>query len=438
MAAGAGRQTTPNARLAVAASGGLDSTALLHCVHRLCLPFGIEVHALHVNHGLHPDAAAWQQQLRRQCARWSRPGAPLVFTATRLAGGPPKGESIEAWARHERYAALAAMARAQGCRVVLLAHHRRDQAETVLLQALRGGGPRGLAAMPREAERDGLLWLRPWLSQPRSRIEAYVRRWRLAHVEDPGNVDRRFARNRLRHAVWPALAASFPDAEAALARLARRASEAAEVAAVMADIDARQVLDAGVLLVGPWSALGPGRRANLLRHWLGGMLAGPVPESLVERLLAELPACLAARWPAGEHNELRLHRGRLTVARASPDAPPRLAERAIDLGRPGVYAAVPWPGRFEVAASPSGGVPASVLRQARLCARHGGEQFQAEPAARPRSLKKQFQAAGVPAWERDGPLVYAGDRLVFVPGLGLDARARGGSGEERLTLRWVR
>jgi tRNA(Ile)-lysidine synthase len=130
---------------------------------------------------------------------------------------PAAGESVEALARDQRYAALGRMARAAGATLVLLAHHRRDQAETLLLQALRGGGVAGLAGMPARVERDGLTWARPWLALPRGAIEAYVRRYRLTFVEDDSNADPRFARNRLRHEVWPALAVAFPQAEARLA-----------------------------------------------------------------------------------------------------------------------------------------------------------------------------------------------------------------------------
>ena len=108
------------------------------------------------------------------------------------------------------------MAREEGASLLLLAHHRRDQAETWLLQALRGGGPAGLAAMPRCAERAGLVWARPWLDQPRSAIEAYLRQHLLTWVDDQSNADQRFARNRLRAIVWPAMLEAFTDAEAAL------------------------------------------------------------------------------------------------------------------------------------------------------------------------------------------------------------------------------
>lgn len=171
-------------RVAVAVSGGRDSTALLHCTVRTAAALGVGVVALHVHHGLMPAADAWLAQVQAQCRRWG-----VAFCSRRLQTHPPRGASVEAWARAERYRALAEMAREARCSIVLLAHHRRDQAETWLLQALRGGGPAGLSAMPQEAVREGITWARPWLAQPRAAIEAYVRRHRLKHVEDDSNAD---------------------------------------------------------------------------------------------------------------------------------------------------------------------------------------------------------------------------------------------------------
>ena len=111
-------------------------------------------------------------------------------------------------------------AKAEGCNTVLLAHHQRDQAETFLLQAMRSAGVAGLAGMPREIERDGLVWMRPWLGLPRSAIEAYVQHHGIAYVDDDSNEDDRYARNRLRRRVWPALEHAFADAEPSLAAAA--------------------------------------------------------------------------------------------------------------------------------------------------------------------------------------------------------------------------
>ena len=418
-------------RVAVAASGGRDSTALLHCVVRSAAGLGIEVVALHVHHGLVPAADAWLQQVRDQCRRWG-----AAFVSRRLEGRPPPGASVEAWARGERYLALAAMAREAGCSLVLLAHHRRDQAETWLLQALRGAGPAGLSSMPRQAWRQDLAWARPWLDQPRQAIDAYVRRHRLRFVDDASNANPRFARNRLRTAVWPALLAAFPNAETTLAEAALRAQEAAALASEVATLDLAPLRQGAGLRVEAWQALPSARRRNALRAWLAGALAAPVPESLVQRLFSELRASGSGRWPAPAA-EVRLHRGVLAMAMPLPLRQPR-EPATIDLHRPGVWALPGWHGRFEVRAATEGGTLPDTLRSVTAREREGGESFRLAPRGRARSLKKQFQARGLAAWDREGPLLYtaAGD-LLFVPGLGIEAGHLAAAGERQLTLSWV-
>jgi tRNA(Ile)-lysidine synthase len=419
-------------RLAVAASGGRDSTALLHCAARQARAWGIEVVALHVHHGLMPGADRWMGQVRAQCRRWG-----VRFVSRRIAGAPGPGDSVEAWARSQRYRALAEMAHGEECDLVLLAHHRSDQAETWLLQALRGAGPTGLAAMPRSARRGGIVWVRPWLDQPRAAIDAYIRRHRLRHVEDDSNSDTRYARNRLRLAVWPALLGAFPDADVELCNAARRAQQAAALAAEMAAMDLPAVQRGAVLDVSAWLELPPARRRNALQAWLGAVLPAGTPGTLVSRLEAELPAVRTGRWPA-PGAELRLHRGLLGVAAVAGPASDLRAAAVLDLGQPGEVALASWRGRFVVDAATRGGVAPELLRAVLARARRGQEQFRLAPDAAARSLKKQFQARGVPPWERHGPLLYTADgRLLFVPGLGIDAALLAPAGESQLALHWL-
>lgn len=443
-------------RVAVAASGGRDSTALLHCVARQAQAVGIQVVALHVHHGLMPQADAWLARVKGQARRW---GAD--FAAQRLTTRPAAGESVEAWARRERYRVLAEMAHMQQCSLVLLAHHRRDQAETWLLQALRGAGAAGLSAMPAQAQRQGLLWCRPWLNQPRETIDAYVRRHRLRGVEDSSNTDPRFARNRLRLQVWPALTQAFGEAESALAAAACRAQEARALAEEVACADLPLVvLDEGALDVAAWRHLPPARRLNALRAWLRQGLRQGAPESLVQRLKLDLMPTQgsAARstgcWPALTQ-QLQLHRqvlrfvarplvqaGMATVLPSKNNPPPAV----LDLAQAGAWPVPPWAGHLEVQRVRAGGVPGALLRAVVLKARAGGERFASRPGALPRSLKKQYQSAGVDRWQREGPLVWTADgRLLYVPGLGIqgvflatsEAASDATLADTQFLLRWV-
>lgn len=438
--------------VAVACSGGRDSIALLHATAQVARHEGWQVAALHVHHGLNPQADDWVRRLEGWLTAWREAGLPVTLAVRRLETAPPRGASVEAWARAERYGALGGMAQAAGAGVVLLAHHRRDQAETLLLQALRGRGLAGLAAMPATARRAGLRWLRPWLHRPRSDIEAYVAAHGLEWIDDDSNGDPRLARNRLRLAVWPALTAAFPQAEHALADAARWAAQAQDaidewVAQDLATLGA-DVLSAGLPLPG-WLALSEARRALVLRAWLQKQVGGrPAPASLVLRLADELPRLRVGRWPA-PGGELRLYRGMLRWhAGAGEDAAARGERRAegfagtglpMPINRPGRYRVVVpggWDGWLEVTPVAQGGVPLGALAALELRPRRGGETFQAGPGRPPRALRKQYQAFGVPAWQRGGPLMVVGERLVAVPGLGIDARALGAPGEPMVRLEW--
>jgi len=428
--------------IAVAYSGGRDSTALLHATLAEATPRGIDVVALHVHHGLSPNADAWLAHCASQCRRWSRRHPGLRFDAHRLTTPAARGESVEAWARKARYRALRDMAMAHGVGVVLLAHHRRDQAETLLLQALRGAGVAGLAGMPRSAIRDGIEWQRPWLAWPREAIEAYVRRHRLTHIVDESNDDPRFARNRLRCEVWPALTGAFKEAEASLATAADWAWQAAAALDELAQLDLSRLEAAGTggsvgLALKPWRALSPARRSNALRAWLKTRLGTPAAASLVSRLMSELPVVRSARWPLAR-GELRVHRHVLRFHAEALAVPTDLArETTLGVQRAGTRMLPGWGGRLKVTRVAEGGVPLAWLARVELRPREGAEQFQAGLGRPPRSLKKQFQSAGVAAWDRSGPLVYSGGQLVFVPGLGLDARVIGLPGQVLVTLQWL-
>ncbi len=451
----------------VACSGGRDSLALLHAACRSASAGGLQVVALHVHHGLQTQADDWEETLRRTVARWARAGWPVRLAVERLSGAPGPAESVEAWARRERYAALQRLAQAQGCGLVLLAHHRRDQAETVLLQALRQAGPAGLSAMPRERSHAGIRWVRPWLEQRGEAIESYARRFRLHGVQDPSNADSRFDRSRLRQAVWPALVQAFPQAESALAQVARWQQEAAQALAALAQADLQACTEAtqgSDLCLKPWRALPPERRVGVLRAWLVQRVAqeaagdGPhgvslegaavaafdawVPGGkLLSRLMTELGgARTGARWMLpgagagfGGGIELRCAPGARLVwglgrERAAGGAPPGspgpagMATRCTDtpahpLATPGRHRLGAWPGEFRVtplspqAAARGEGVPVGWLQGAVLRERQGGERFRAAPGRPSRSLKHQFQAAQVEAWGRDGPLLWSGPRM---------------------------
>jgi tRNA(Ile)-lysidine synthase len=421
--------------VAVAVSGGRDSMALLHCLARAAQAQGVEVWALHVHHGLQVQADEWAALVERTCTRWSTKGLPLHFATQRLAGKPARGQSVEAWARAGRYAALASMARDAGCAVVALAHHRADQAETFLLQALRGAGAAGLASMPAVALRDGVTWVRPWLDQPREAIETYVRTHLIRYVDDASNADPRFARSRLRLDVMPALRTAFPGAESALADAALRAARASELIGEVARADVAAACESDGLVLERWRQLSAVRQRECLRAWLAPRAEHGATEALLDRLLHELPGAKPARWPF-DGGELRRYRGRATVTALHMNVTPLLPCAAF-VNRIGAHDVPGQGASLRVSKANTGGMPLALLQNAQWRAREAAQQFQRAPGTPPRSLKKQYQAAGVPAWSRDAPLLVSAEgQLLFVPGLGTDARALAAPGRPRVSLLW--
>jgi len=416
----------------VAFSGGLDSTVLLHALveGRDGLPG--ELRAVHVNHGLHGDAGRWADYCRAACHRL---GVPCEVVAV-AAGGSP-GESPEAAARQARYRAFQDSLGAG--EALLTAHHRDDQAETVLLHLLRGSGPRGLAAMPGRRAL-GAGWLgRPLLGWSRAELRAWAQARGLAWLEDPSNRDERFDRNFLRRQVLPLLERRWPGVSRVLARDAELQAEAADLLDTLAAADLARSggSDPGTLSVGSVRGLSPERARGVLRHWLRA-LGLPVPGAAQlghlarDVLEARVDAVPCVRWPGAE---VRRYRDTLVALRprVSPDPGETWSwQPPAALGLPGgVLEAVPAVGR---------GVGARWLeeRPARVRLRRGGERVRLPGRRHSQSLKKLLQAEGIPPWQRERlPLVYLADELAAVGDLWVCEPFTARPGEVGWLLRWT-
>jgi len=175
----------------VAYSGGLDSHVLLHALASLRGRLAAGIGAVHVNHGLQADALHWETHCRHVCEGLGVRYVPLRVTAAAAAG-----ESPEAAARAARYTALADWLPERHC--LLTAQHQDDQAETLLLQLLRGSGVHGLAAMPDMAVLGAGRHQRPLLAFSRAQLHHYAAAHRLDWIDDPSNTDTAFDRNYLR------------------------------------------------------------------------------------------------------------------------------------------------------------------------------------------------------------------------------------------------
>lgn len=281
--------------IAVAFSGGLDSTALLAVALQV---WPGAVHALHVNHGLQAAADGFERHCRRTCTDWDVPLTVMAVSVVRH-----RGDSVEEQARTARYAALADAARSVEATGVLLAQHADDQAETLLLALTRGAGVAGLAGMGDSSLRGGVAFARPWLQlrQHALREAAVAHGW--SFVDDPTNGDVRYTRNRIRHGLLPELSKSFPAAVDVMSRTARHCAEATVLLDEMAREDAMRI--GSPPRIQALQALSSARQANVLRFWLVGEF-GRSPSTAQ---LDELRKQLAAATTRGHRIRIRVASG---------------------------------------------------------------------------------------------------------------------------------
>jgi tRNA(Ile)-lysidine synthase len=406
------------ARYVIALSGGLDSTVLAAALAATRDAHGKTLLAVHVNHQLHTEATAWSDHCGRLAA-----GLGIEFIAEAVDVDSASGSGLEAAARDARYKALARYVDADDW--LLSAHHRDDQAETLLLNLMRGSGPGGLAGIG-ALNRFGKGWLaRPLIDVSRSALEAYATDARLEWVEDPSNEDRRFDRNYLRHEVLPILEGRWPDVTRRLARSADLAGEAAAMLEDLAELDLRAIADRPERIdVDGLLRLPRARQGNVLRYAL--RRAGlPLPGAA--RLAAILEHLVPARkdaqpvvaWPGVE---VRRYRGKLYILPSPEAVSPtwdgsRLGRAPVDLGH--------GMGRLSLTSDAPLGLSDAVIAQGlSLHCRRGGEEIKLVSHRHTRKLKKILQENGIVPWMRDRlPLIYSGDQLVAVADLWVAADA---------------
>ena len=412
-------QGEPPDRYLVAYSGGLDSTALLHALAAARAYHGRALVAVHVNHGLHAAADDWE----RHCRRFAR-GIGAAFVSRRVALDPhaARKRGVEAAARSARYAALRAAMVAGD--VLLSAHHLEDQAETVLLNLMRGSGLAGIAAIAAARALPPGRLFRPLLDVPRAELAAYARRHRLEWLDDPSNLDTGFDRNYLRHEILPRLRQRWPAAAAQLKRSAELAAEAAALQDELGAIDYAAAAEGDARLgIAALRALPAARQRNVLRYALRTLGLPVPPQTRLRQVLEELvPARPDARplvrWPGAE---VRRYRGRIYLLGERPL--PACAPLAFD-ERGEVHLGAGQGFLFLEAEAADGLAPQLAAQGLEVRFRQGGEKIRPVGTRTTRPLKKLLQEEGIVPWMRDRlPLVYAGGRLVAVADLWLAADA---------------
>ena len=411
-------------RILVGFSGGLDSTVLLHLLADDPALRTRGLAAVHVHHGLQAAADDWAAHCLAACTQLDVP-----CTVVRVDVPRDQGDGPEAAARTARHAAFAQLLAAGD--VIALAHHRDDQAETLLLRALRGSGPDGLASM-RALRRfaHGWLW-RPLLSMPRAQLQAHADAHGLRWIEDPSNASDAADRNFLRHQVLPLLRMRWPQAGAALATVAALQAEAGDLLAA-GDAEAlaqARTLDPAVLRLDALGAMPAARRARVLRRWIAGLGLPPLPARAIAWLDADLASGRGDRVPRFDWAGHRLQRWRGLLHAGQVRAP-----LAADF-------AAHWDGLAPLRLPGGGMLHLQGAPQAgdwTVRARIGGERMRLPGRTHAHALKHVLQSLEVPPWLREQlPLLHGADGRVLAAGdlvfdAGFDAWLRGTGA----VLRW--
>ena len=416
----------------VAFSGGLDSHVLLHALCSLRAELDADIGAVHVNHGLQQDAGRWESHCRQVCAEFDVP-----YVSLRVDGKSMRGESPEAAARRARYSALADWLPLQ--QSLLTAQHQDDQAETLLLQLLRGSGVNGLAAMPVMSTLGAGRHLRPLLGVTREALHKYATANKLSWVEDPSNTDTGFDRNYLRRQVLPVLRERWPAVASSLSRTASHCADAARLLADLAEQDLQALAGREhTLSLTGLAALPRARQSNVLRHWIRQVSGGAPSAAVLARIINDITRSRRDSEPCVRWGNFEIRRYReelFLLHQGGPGEQPG----ALDWILAGPLV-LPGPGGILTATAATGcGIRADAVLAGgvQVAWRQGGECCQPAGRRHHHRLKKLFQEQGVPPWERSRiPLIYIQEQLAAVAGLWVCEPFQAGPDEPGFVINW--
>lgn len=439
-AALSGLSPSPAQPLAIAFSGGLDSSVLLHAAARQV--GAASVIALHVHHGLQPAAGSWAAHCADQAARLA-----VRFDCLRVPGPVPRGANVEGWAREQRYRLLYAACRdtqAQA-QALLTAHHADDQLETLLLALARGSGLDGLCGMAPRDVREGVLLLRPLLDLPRAMLRDEAQQTGLQWIEDPSNADVRLRRNALRHQVLPALAQALPELNEHLPEVLAQLRQAREVvhAQASADLTAARCAPQHLNAIDRRAVqrLPDARISMLLRAWLRAIGCGMPTVARLAQMRTQL---IDAGGPQAELRHdghlLRRYRDCVFAQQEAASSANRLLALSCSLppwqGAPHIE--LPGAGSLYVQEAPQGLSPEWFRAQTlSLRAGSGSDRLRTHPSGRARTLRNLWQEAGIPPWVRPAlPVLCVQGRVLMAAPFGMDCSSDWPSSSPGIRLQW--
>jgi tRNA(Ile)-lysidine synthase len=428
----------PSPYVLLAYSGGLDSTVLLHLLTQLNSQIPFQLKAMHVHHGLSPNADFWTQHCKETCAKYA---VPLLLSQVKV--DAKSGLGIEASARSARYQALYQ----EQADMICLAHHQDDQAETFLLQLARGSGVKGLAGMAAIDLQRKLL--RPLLEMDRAALENYAHQHQLKWVEDESNEDTTFDRNFIRHEILPTFKTQYPAINKTLSRTARHLAEASKLLEELAQIDAESTIiktsdsPFAKLDLKRLALLSEARAKNLIRWWLV-MHQSCLPDLLLpsadvlDQILNQLLCTQSdtkVKIKVGQHLFVRKY----------------LEDAYLVVEHPSVPSFnILWEGEAEIKISDyvhltfnkQQGEGLSLKKLAhvklRIKNREGGERFKPDIGRPKRTIKRMLQEYNIPPWQREYlPLVFMDETLVAIPNLAVDADLKASPSELGLVIQCV-
>ncbi len=431
----------------IAYSGGVDSHVLLHlCAALKNHPSGseLEFSAIYIDHGLSPEAKKWGQHCQQICYALDIP-----LTIMEVNARPENGQSPEAAARTVRYQAFSEILTKEEC--LLTAQHLDDQAETLLLQLMRGSGIRGLSAMP-EVKTFGKGWLcRPMLEYKKHAILDYARLHQLQWVEDESNQEQQYDRNFLRHSIIPELEKHWPAVQANIARSAQLMAESQFLLDEMAKQDFTELAETENARIDPSKlvldkvrdltvprhsdtqvasakdSFGQARLHNLLRYWLH-FNALPMPSRKILQQIIDNVICSrkdaspVVSWKRDHFQcEIRKYRNTLYLINRTGQSKTSNKHREqtfiLQVEQP---VKIPVIGLIEI--QPVSSISQTAYSRKKLLEkeltirfRQGGERFRKYPGAPSTLLKHWFQEQAIPPWERDNlPLIYRDNELIQI------------------------
>ena len=413
-------------------SGGLDSVVLLHAMATLRDQSGVDfqLRALHINHQLQDQAQSWEQHCLSLCAKL---GVEFASVSVEISGNT----GIENAAREARYREFEAALSID--EELLLAHHRDDQMETLLLRLTRGSGSRGLSGIPPSRVLGASSLLRPFLGIDREELQSYAESEALAWIEDHSNEDEGFDRNYCRHSLLPLIEARWPEYRQSWSKSAVLASESEALLQELAALDLAQIVTESKSVVSREKllAFSEPRRRNVLRHCLADLGLKELGWNQLQQLSNEVLPSASGQFIA-EDFQIFCFRERVYVL-ASQELERDLDKIDIDsLPELSVVSEIILPGNglLRFRETQGEGICADRLSNLSIRYRRGGETCRL--AGRPsKTLKKILQESEIPPWLRSRiPLLYAGETLAYIPGVGATAERAAKDGEPGRIVEW--